>query len=269
MHTVVSADGTTVAYNRAGSGPTIVFVPGAFNDATTCAPLAERLQDRYTVVCPDRRGRGHSDDAIAPADAATYTVQREIEDLDAVIAAEGGAAVVFGFSSGAILTLRAAAAGSAITRLALYEPPFALGGLAGAGHDGLPEKLAALIADGRPGDAVATMQIEGIGLPAELVEQIRQSPMWAGLEAVAQTVVYDAEITRPPNLPTPQMARLDIETLVFSSGESWPSLRTAAQELPGRLARARYVDVPGGTDHGIPAEATAKVLGEFLSGSGM
>ncbi|WP_235999550.1 alpha/beta fold hydrolase [Qaidamihabitans albus] len=182
MQTVTSADGTTIAYDRAGSGPVVVFVPGAFNDATTCAPLAEQLEDRYTVVCPDRRGRGRSGDAITPADAATYDVQREIEDLDAVIAAEGGEAAVFGYSSGAILALRAAVAGSRITRLALYEPPFAIGGLARPGPEDLPERLAALIADGRPGDAVATMQIDGIGLPAHTVEEIRRSPMWSRLE---------------------------------------------------------------------------------------
>jgi pimeloyl-ACP methyl ester carboxylesterase len=265
MQTVTSADGTTIAYNRAGSGPTIVFVPGAFNDSTTCAPLAEQLQDRYTVVCPDRRGRGHSGDAIASADAATYDVQREIEDLNAVIAAEGGEAAVFGFSSGANLALQAAVAGARITKLALYEPPFAIGGLAGSAKDGLPEKLAALIADGKPGEAVATMQIEGIGLPAQMVEQARQSPMWPQLEAIAQSVVYDATITRAPNLPTPQMARLDIETLVLGGSESWPGLRDASRALPEHLARAQYVDVPGGAGHGIPAEATAKALDAFLS----
>jgi hypothetical protein len=109
------------------------------------------------------------------------------------------------------------------------------------------------------------MQVEGIGLPADRVEQFRQSPMWPKLEAIAQTVVYDATITRAPNLPTPRMARLDIETLVLSSSESWPGLREAAQALPKHLARAHYVDVPGGADHGIPAEATAKALDAFLS----
>ncbi|MGH3326754.1 MAG: alpha/beta fold hydrolase [Streptomycetales bacterium] len=265
MQTVTSADGTTIAYDRAGSGPTVLFVPGAFNDRTTCASLAERLQDRYTIVCPDRRGRGDSGDVIAPADAATYDVQREIEDLDALIAAEGGEAAVFGFSSGAILALQAAVAGSRITRLALYEPPFALGGLADSAQDGFPERLAALIADGKPGEAVATMQVEGIGLPAHRVEQARQSPMWPKLKAVAQTVVYDATITRAPNLPTPQMARLDIETLVLSSSESWPGLREASRALPEHLTRAQHVDVPGGAGHGIPAEATAKALDAFLS----
>ncbi|TWP54201.1 alpha/beta hydrolase [Lentzea tibetensis] len=266
MRTTTSADGTTIAYERAGSGPAIVFLPGAFNDAATCAPLADLLQDRYTVIRPDRRGRGRSTDAIAAADVASYEVQREIEDLDAVIAAEGGEAAVFGFSSGAILALQAAVAGSRITKLALYEPPFSIGGLAGHAKEGLPAKLAALVVGGKLGDAVATMQIEGIGLPPQLVEQIRQSPMWPRLEAIAQTVVYDATITRAPNLPTPEMARLDVPAIVFSSSESWPGLRDAAIELPRHLARAEYVDVPGGADHSIPAEATAKALDDFLRG---
>ncbi|WP_237774359.1 alpha/beta fold hydrolase [Actinosynnema sp. ALI-1.44] len=267
MRTVTSADGTAIAYDRAGSGPLLVFVPGVFNDRTTCAALAEQLRDRYTVVCPDRRGRGDSGDAIAPSDAASYDVQREIEDLDAVIAAEGGTAAVFGFSSGAILALMAAAAGSSITKLAVYEPPFALGRLTGSAPDGLPDRLAALIADGRPGDAVATMQLEGVGLPPEMVEQIRQSPMWPRLEALAQTVVYDATITRAPNLPTPEMARLDLPTLVLSGAESWDGVRDATKALPTHLARAHHVEVPGGAGHEIPAEATAKLVDAFLRDS--
>ncbi|WP_040810928.1 alpha/beta fold hydrolase [Nocardia concava] len=264
MPTVTSADGTVIAYHRAGTGPAIVFLPGAFNDSTTCAPLAEQLSDRYTVVRPDRRGRGDSTDAIAPVDAARYDIRREIEDLDAVLADIGGSAAVFGFSSGAILALRAAAAGSTITRLALYEPPFALAGLADHAPHRLPERLAELIARGERGAAVELMQREGIGLPAELIEQVKLSPIWPQLEAIAQTVVYDAAICRPPNVPTPEMARLDIEALVISSPESWPGVRSASEALPARLANARYVGVPGGADHGIPAEATAKVLDAFL-----
>ncbi|MEC3914957.1 alpha/beta fold hydrolase [Nocardia sp. CDC160] len=263
--TVKSADGTVIAYHRAGTGPAIVFLPGAFNDSATCAPLAEQLQDRYTVIRPDRRGRGQSTDAIAPSEAITYDIRREIEDLDAVIADIGGSAAVFGFSSGGILALQAAVAGSHITRLALYEPPFALAGLSGHLPQRLPERLAELIARGERGAAVELMQLEGIGLPPELIAQIKRSPMWPQLEAIAQTVVYDATICRPPNVPTPEMARLDIETLVISSPESWPGVRTAAEALPSHLSHARYLEVPGGADHGIPAEATAKLLDAFLS----
>lgn len=265
MPTVTSADGTTIAYDQAGTGPVIVFVPGAFNDRTTCAPLAEALQDRYTVICVDRRGRGGSTDAIAPADVASYTVEHEIADLDAVLAAAGGQATVFGFSSGANLALRAAAAGSAISRLVLHEPPFAIGGLTGSAKEGLVARLAELVATGHPGEAVATMQIEGIGLPAEMVTRLRQSPMWAQLEAIAQTVVYDATITRAPNLPTTEMTKVPVETLVLAGSETWPGLRSAAAALPELLAKARYVELPGGANHTIPKEATVKALHEFLT----
>ncbi|NIH88351.1 alpha/beta fold hydrolase [Amycolatopsis granulosa] len=263
VSSAISADGTTIAYERDGSGPLVVFLGGAFNDRTACAPVAEALRDRYTVVCVDRRGRGDSGDALRAA--ADYRIEREVEDLAAVIAAEGGPAAVFGFSSGGILALHAAVAGPAITRIALYEPPFALGGLAGSAKD-LSGKLAALVDEGRRGDAVATMQIEGIGLPREVVEQLRRSPLWPQLEAVAQTVVYDATLTAAPNLPTAAMRALDLDVLVLSGSGTWPGLREAAQALPDHLARATYVEVPGGAGHGIPAEATAKALDEFLGG---
>lgn len=264
MDTVISTDGTTIAYEREGTGPTIVFVSGAFNDRTTCAALAERLRDRYTVVCVDRRGRGDSTDAIAPEDAGSYEPQREIDDLDAVIAATGGPAAIFGFSSGAILALQAAVAGSAISHLMLYEAPFAIGGLAGAARPGLPARLAEHIANGEAGDAVATMQIDGIGIPPERVEQFRQSPMWPQLEAIAQTVVYDATICAAPNLPTEAMRELDVPALVLAGSESWPGMREASATLPEHLRRARYVEVPGGAEHGIPAEATADAIDAFL-----
>ncbi|MDQ0380528.1 alpha/beta fold hydrolase [Amycolatopsis thermophila] len=265
MRTVTSADGTTIAYSRQGSGPVIVFLGGAFNDRTACAPVADALRDSYTVVCVDRRGRGDSGDVIAPREVARYEIRREVEDLDAVIAAEGGSAAVFGFSSGGILALHAAVAGSAIGALALYEPPFALGGLAGSARD-LTGKLAELVAAGRRGDAVATMQIEGIGLPPAAVDDIRRSPMWPQLEAVAQTVVYDAALTAAPNLPTEAMRALEVDTLVLAGAETWPGLRSAASALPDHLPRARYAEIPGGAGHGIPAEATARAVDEFLRG---
>jgi hypothetical protein len=264
MPTVSSADGTTIAYDQAGAGPVVIFVAGAFNDRSTCAPLAEALQDRYTVVNLDRRGRGASTDAIAPADVAGYTVEHEIADLDAVIAAVGGEATVFGFSSGAILGLRAAAAGSSITRLVMYEPPFAIGDRTGAAREGLAARLAELVAAGRASDAVATMQLEGIGLPAEVVAQIQGSPIWANLVAIAQTVVYDATLTAAPNLP---MADVPVETLVLAGSETWPALRSAAAALPERLAKAHYVEVAGGANHTIPPAATAAALDRFMPGT--
>ena len=264
MPTVTSTDGSTIAYDQVGTGPVVVLVAGAFNDRTTCAALADALADRYTVVNLERRGRGASTDAIAPEDVAGYTVEHEIADLDAVIAATGGEAAVFGFSSGCHLALRAAAAGSAITKLVMYEPPFALGDLAGSAREDLAARLAELVVAGRMDDAVATMQTDGIGLPAEVVAQIRQSPMWPNLVAIAQTVVYDATLTKAPNLPDASDAVAAVETLVLAGSETWPAVRSASAALPDRLAKAHFVEVPGGANHTIPVEATVDAMDRFL-----
>src|SRR6266446_6916429 len=118
MNRVTSKDGTRIAFDQSGKGPAIILVVGAFNDRFTGAPLRHLLEPHFTVFNYDRRGRGNS------GDTAPYAVEREIEDLEALITEAGGSADVFGYSSGAVLALKAAAAGLAISRLALYDPPF-------------------------------------------------------------------------------------------------------------------------------------------------
>src|SRR5947209_9943848 len=118
MDTVLSADGTSLAYDRLGNGRPLIMVVGAFNTRATTEPLAQALAPNVTVLNYDRRGRGESEDTLP------YSVDREIDDLEALIAAAGGSAAVFGYSSGAILALKAAARGLSITKLVLYEPPF-------------------------------------------------------------------------------------------------------------------------------------------------
>ncbi|RIQ20340.1 alpha/beta fold hydrolase [Jiangella rhizosphaerae] len=260
MFTTTSADGTTIAYDLEGSGSPIVFVSGAFNDRHTLAPVAAELASSHTVVCYDRRGRGDS------GDTAPYAVEREIEDLAAVLSVVGGSAAVFGFSSGANLGLLAASRSLAVSALVLYEAPFALSPDDRRADSDLPERLAALIAAGRRADAVTTFQLEGIGLPPEMVAGIRQSPFFPQLEAIAPTVVYDATLTAPPyDRPTPEMLAVKVPVLVLTGAETWPMLRRTAEALPGLLPDARYVAVPGGEDHTIPAEATAAAVRDFLA----
>src|SRR5438445_718436 len=140
MRTVNSKDGTAIAFDLSGTGPAIILVAGAFTDRSQpiLVQLAESLSSQFTVFNYDRRGRGDS------GDTAPYAVEREIEDLDALIKEAGGSAVVFGYSSGAVLSLRAAAQGLAISKLALYDPP-PTGGKAGS----LASQLTVLIEAGR------------------------------------------------------------------------------------------------------------------------
>jgi pimeloyl-ACP methyl ester carboxylesterase len=255
MEATTSRDGTRIAYQRAGSGRAVVFVPGVFNDHTRCAPLAEELEADHTVLTYDRRARGES------GDTAPYAIEREVEDLAAVIAVAGAEAAVFGYSSGAILALKAAADGAAISHLALYEPPFAFDGSRAAD---LTDRLEDLVSQGRQGDAVALFQTEQIGLPAEVVAQIRQSPMWPVLEGMAQSMLYDATITNLLAVPTPAMTAVTTPTLILTGAETWLTLRAAADGLAAAMPGATRLDVEGGRDPDIPPAQTAAVLRRFL-----
>jgi hypothetical protein len=188
MSTVTSKDGTPIAFDQVGAGPPLILVVGAFDDRSTGAPLADVLSSEATAITYHRRGRG------ASGDTAPYAIEREIEDLDALIDRVGGEASVFGYSSGAALALKAAAAGSAIIRLALYELPPVIGG--GGPEDSVDHatRIAELIAEGRRGDAVEYFQSKLVGLPEEVVAQLRHAPFRPALEAMAHTLVYEAMI---------------------------------------------------------------------------
>jgi pimeloyl-ACP methyl ester carboxylesterase len=259
METATSADGTRLAFDRFGAGPPIIMVVGAFNTRATTEPLARALERDFTVLNYDRRGRGDS------GDTAPYSVEREIDDIDALIAAAGGSASVFGYSSGANLTLQAAARGLAITHLALYEPPFRPDDSYPALRTDLADRIAALVAAGRRGDAVELYQTEAVQIPPEIVAQIRHAPFWPGLEAIAHTLAYDATIIGDLSLPTEMLASITTPALIITGDQSPPFIRAAAQAVAGALSNGR-LRVLAGESHDIKPDATAPVLKEFLAG---
>jgi len=251
MNQAISKDGTTIAYDKTGQGPAIILVVGAFNDRTTGAPLAQFLERHFTVFNYDRRGRGES------GDTAPYAIEREIEDLEALITKAGGSACVFGYSSGAILSLRAAAHGLAISRLALHEPP-----PTGAKAGQLAPQLTELISAGRRGDAVELFQTEGVGIPAAVVAQMRNAPFRPALEKMAHTLVYESTILR--SLPTGLVASVRVPTLVIDGEESPEVMRHAAQSLADALPDGRYRTLKG-QGHDIVPAVVAPVLEEFFN----
>jgi pimeloyl-ACP methyl ester carboxylesterase len=268
MQTVTSKDGTRIAFDQAGAGPALVLVAPAFGTRADEASLAAALAPSFTVFAYDRRGRGDS------GDTAPYAVEREIEDLDALIDEAGGSAFVYGHSSGAVLALDAALAlPSKITKLALYEPPFIMN----ASRPPMPQDLAPhlqeLIAAGRRGDAVAYWQTQ-LGMPAEAIAQIRQSPMWPGLEAVAPTLPYDAAIMGDTQqgdpAPLGQWATVAVPTRVIDgtvlmgSAEAHAFLRDGADALASALPNALRTTLEG-QDHGPTNEALVPVLVEFFN----
>jgi pimeloyl-ACP methyl ester carboxylesterase len=250
LRTVTSKDGTRIAFEQAGDGPPIILVFGAFNDRATGAPLARALEPHFTVFNYDRRGRGES------SDTAPFAIEREIEDLDALIAQAGGSAGVFGYSSGAILALRAAAHGLAIRQLALYEPP-----PTGAKAGTLAPRLTELISAGRRGDAVELFQTEGVGIPAAVVAQMRHAPFRPALERMAHTLVYDSLIMGA--LPRELASSVLVPTLVIDGEGSPEVMRRAAQSLAEALPNRRYRTLSG-LGHDLVPAVVAPVLEEFF-----
>jgi pimeloyl-ACP methyl ester carboxylesterase len=258
MKAVTSADGSRIAFDQFGAGKPIILAVGAFNERSTTEPLARALAPRFTVVNYDRRGRGDS------GDTPPYSVEREIEDLDALIAEAGGSSAVFGYSSGATLALKAAANGLTITKLALYEPPFLVDESRPPLPADLPERLAQLISASRRGDAVELYQTKAIGMPEDVVAQMRHAPFRPALEAIAHTLVYDATIIGDLRLPTELIASIATPTLVIEGEKSPPMMRNAARAVANALPNGHLCTLPDQT-HDISPDATAAVLEDFLS----
>jgi pimeloyl-ACP methyl ester carboxylesterase len=258
MRKVLSKDGTPIAFDQSGEGPPIILVVGAFNDRSTGAPLAAQLSEHFTVFNYDRRGRG------ASGDGTPYAIEREIEDLAALITEAGGSSSVFGYSSGAVLALKAAASGLAISRLALYDPPFLL-------DDGFPKRardvsarLTELLSSGHRGEAVELFQTEMVGIPAEIVAQLRHAPFRPALETIAHTLVYEATLLSDMPVLAEQLPSITVPTLVISGGNSQTKMGSAAQTLAEALPTAQHRSLEGQTHDIVPA-VLAPVLEEFFA----
>lgn len=253
MDHVTSADGTRIAYDRTGTGPALVMVVGAFCTRLTTKTLTAVLAADYTVFEYDRRGRGASDDATE------YEVQREFDDLAAIVAEAGGAPFVYGHSSGAALALGAAAQGVAMKKLAVYEPPFFPGQ---ESPGAFTRELRDLLADGDREEA-ALRFIVNTGAPREQAEGIRQAPFWPDMLAIAHTLPYDLTLTDLGATNLDWTAGIPVPVLALWGGKSadWApnSARLIAETAPD--ARARVIE---GEAHGVSDEALAPVLKEFF-----
>jgi hypothetical protein len=261
METVTSKDGTTIAFDAMGEGPALVIVAGATSTRLPNTPFAELLAAQHRVLNYDRRGRGDS------GDTPPYAVEREIEDLAAVIEAAGGGATVLGLSSGANLSLRAAAAGLDIERLALWEPNFVVNDERPPLPADYVDHLNELVAAGRRGDAVEYFMTAAVGLPAEFVAPMRRLPMWPGMEAVAHTIAYDGAIVGDSMSGKPisadRFAAVDVPVLVLVGGTT-PWLTHGGHALAEALPRGRVQRLDGQT-HDVAPDALAPAVLEFTS----
>jgi pimeloyl-ACP methyl ester carboxylesterase len=258
MDTATSRDGTTIALDRSGDGPPVILVCGQSTTRSSNAALAALLAPDFTVLNYDRRGRGDSGDTLP------YAVEREVEDIDALVSEAGGSAFVCGFSSGAALALEAAASGLAIDKLALWEPPFDAEEGRRPPRD-LAQRYEEMIAEGRRGDVIEYFMANVVGLPPEFVAHAKTQPFWQAQEALAHTLVYDTIIMGDGSLPTKRAAAVPVPTLALAGGESFPFMRRAARTLAEAMPNARARTLEGQTHAADPA-ALAPVLGEFFGG---
>lgn len=263
MPHVTSKDGTAIAYDRFGDGPTLIKVDGTTASRQFSVPLANLLAPHFTVITYNRRGRGDS------ADTAPYAVEREIEDIAALVDAFGPTAYVLGMSSGAVLALRAAAAGLPIEKVAAYEPPFVVNGNRPPVPENYTEDVTALIAQGKREEALKRFSTVVVGVEPELVEQMRESPFWDHSVSLAHTIPYDAKVmgdTMAGKRLSPEpWSSISIPTLVMTGSETFPWVQDGARELMNHLPIAEYRQLPG-QEH-IPADdALAPVLVDFFLG---
>ncbi|WP_050493440.1 alpha/beta fold hydrolase [Streptomyces sp. NRRL B-1381] len=257
-----SADGTEIAYELSGSGPAVILVASALADRSDTEKLAVLLADHFTVINYDRRGRDASGDADA------YAVDREIEDIAALVDHVGGSASLFGSSSGAVLALRAAAAGVRVDRLALYEPPFVIAeGDAGPPLD-LAEQVGALLEQGRDADAVKYFMTKVQGMPGIAVFFMKLMPkIWKNLVGLARTLPYDIAVMgdtqRGRPLDPGEWEGVDVPTRVLTGGKSPAAFQRAAGALAGILPKADHRTLPG-LNHGAVVMAPKKVAPEVI-----
>jgi len=258
MDKVRSNDGTTIAFDRLGVGTPVILVSGASTARAIHAQLAELLAGDFTVFNYDRRGRGDS------GDTPPHTIEREVKDLHAVITEAGGAAAVFGNSSGAVLALHAAAAGLPLTKLALWEPPFMVDPDGPRRQQEYVAQLTKLLDAGRRGDAMALF-MKTIGLPEAMIAGMRQAPMWPGMEALAHTLAYDANIMGDSTVPTGLVSSVKAPTLVLDGSDTGAWAANSAQALIAAFPNPRHRTLKG-QDHNVAWDVLALVLREFFTG---
>lgn len=264
MGTVTSKDGTRIAYDQSGKGPALILVGGMFeqrameSDTSKLAALP-LLAEHFTIYHYDRRGRGDSSDMLP------YAVEREIEDIEALIGEAGGSAFLSGISSGASLAFEAALAlPGKVKGLAMYEPPYNDDDEGRQAWKEFRTKLTDHLAAGRRGDAVGAFMMLA-GMPAEHLEGMRQSPMFPMLEAIAPTIAYDAAaVGEDASVPTDRAARIAVPTLVMSGGATeFPFMQVSAKALADAIPNAKFRTLEGQT-HEVEPEALAPVLIEFF-----
>ena len=254
---VTSKDGTRIAYERLGAGPVVILVCGGSVDRMSNAGLAALLAADFTVINYDRRGRGDSGDTLP------YAVDREIEDIEALLEAEGGRAAVYGTSSGAALAFEATRKlQPKITKLVMWEPPYFVDPDARPPLDSV-ETYERLVGEGRRGDAAEYFMTQVVGMPQEFADFAKTQPWWEGQERIAHTLAYDGRIMGDYLVPVDKAKDVTVPAIVIVGGASFGFFGPSAEALAKALPNGGST-VLEGQEHNVAPEAIAPVVTTFL-----
>jgi len=251
----VSKDGTRIAFEKIGNGPALVLVGGALSHRNGGKPLAGKLLDRFTVYTYDRRGRGES------SDTKPYAVDREIEDLAALIEQAGSKAYLYGVSSGGALALQGAAklGPTKVRKLALYEPPY---GQDERDFNEQKQRISQLVQTGKPGEAAAFF-FSAIGTPPQVLEDMKRSPNWEGISKIDFTLAYDYAVLGNGAVPD-TVKQVAVPTLVLDGEKSMDFVHPTADRIAELIPNAQRKTIQGQTHQAAP-EAVAPLLIEFFA----
>jgi len=263
MPHVTSRDGTVIAYEVSGSGKPLILVDGAlcYRDSGPMRPLAAELEDRFAVVTYDRRGRGESGNTLP------WSLDREVEDIAALLAAVGGSAHVYGCSSGGAIALEAANRLKGLEKVIAYEIPFIVDGSRDPMTEETLRQFDAFVAAGRRSDAVKLF-MRFVGVPGFVLFIMPLMGVWKKLTGIAHTLPYDLAIVGPHErgqpLPADMWSGVRVPVLVMDGGKSPPWIRNAMKAVSTILSGARYRTLEGQT-HIVVAKSQAPVIKEFLA----
>jgi pimeloyl-ACP methyl ester carboxylesterase len=259
MQSVTSKDGTIITYDRLGAGEPVVLISGGSVDKSSNAGLAELLAAHFTVYNYDRRGRGASGDTLP------YSVEREVEDIEAVIDAAGGSAYLYGSSSGAALALEAARLlPGQVKKLALWEPPYSPDADSRRPPLDAAQTFHDLVAAGKRGEAAEYFMAQVVGMPADFVGFARSQPWWAAQEALAHTLEYDAIIMGDYLIPAERAASVKTPTIVIAGGADFGFMPKTAQILAGVMPHAQ-AHILEGQPHNVDPAVLAPAMTAFFS----
>jgi pimeloyl-ACP methyl ester carboxylesterase len=236
MKTVISNDGTRIAYQRSGSGPPLVLVHGTTADHTRWARLLPELERAYSVHAIDRRGRGGS------GDGAEYAIQREFEDVAAVIDSIGEPVLLLGHSYGAICSLEASLLTDRLRGLILYEPPLPLGGAVSPA--GVPERIQALVDAGDNEAALEVFLREVVRMPEHEAAKYRTLPTWTSRVGLAPTIPRELVFDRSYRFEPGRFAAMRTPTLLLLGGDSPELFRRAVEAVHAALPDSRVAVLP-------------------------